>query len=55
MFCHSSNAAKNIEGAGAVPGGLEIVLKKFRDLLATEGLTPIECVGKRSDPALPTT
>jgi molecular chaperone GrpE len=46
------NAAKNTEGTGAVAEGLEMVLKKFRDLLAAEGLTPIECVGKRFDPAL---
>jgi len=46
------NAAKNTEGAGAVANGLEIVLKKFRDLLSGEGLTTIESVGKKFDPTL---
>jgi molecular chaperone GrpE len=46
------NAAKNSEGGGAVAEGLEIVLRKFRDLLTTEGLAPIEAVGKKFDPAL---
>jgi molecular chaperone GrpE len=46
------NAAKNSEGAEAVADGLEIVLRKFRDLLTTEGLAPIEALGKKFDPAL---
>jgi molecular chaperone GrpE len=46
------NAARNTENAEAVTGGLEMVLKKFRDLLAAEGLTPIESVGKKFDPTL---
>jgi len=46
------NAARNTENAEAVTGGLEMVLKKFRDLLAAEGLTPIESVGKKFDPSL---
>ena len=44
-------AAKNAESASAVSEGLEIVLKKFRDLLASEGLTKIEAIGKKFDPA----
>jgi len=46
------NAAKNTESASAVASGLEIVLKKFRGLLAAEGLSAIESVGKRFDPAM---
>ena len=46
------SAAKNTEGASAVANGLEIVLKKFRDLLAAEGLSAIESVGKRFDPTM---
>jgi len=46
------NASRNTENAEAVTGGLEMVLKKFRDLLAAEGLTPIESVGKKFDPSL---
>lgn len=45
-------AAKNAESASAVSEGLEIVLKKFRDLLASEGLSKIEAIGKKFDPAL---
>jgi molecular chaperone GrpE len=45
-------AARNTENAGAVAEGLEIVLKKFRDLLATEGLSKIEAIGKKFDPTL---
>jgi molecular chaperone GrpE len=45
-------AAKNAESANAVSEGLEMVLKKFRDLLASEGLTKIEAIGKKFDPAL---
>jgi molecular chaperone GrpE len=44
------NAAKNAEGASAVANGLEIVLKKFSDLLTAEGLSAIESVGKKFDP-----
>lgn len=46
------NAAKNTEGASAVAKGLEIVLKKFRDLLSAEGLSAIESVGKKFDPTM---
>jgi len=46
------NAAKNTEGASAVANGLEIVLKKFRDLLTAEGLSAIESVGKKFDPTM---
>jgi molecular chaperone GrpE len=45
-------AAKNAESGSAVSEGLEIVLKKFRDLLASEGLSKIEAIGKKFDPAL---
>jgi len=45
-------AARNTENASAVAEGLEIVLKKFRDLLATEGLSKIEAIGKKFDPTL---
>jgi molecular chaperone GrpE len=45
-------AARNTENASAVAEGLEIVLKKFRDLLAAEGLSKIEAVGKKFDPSL---
>jgi len=45
-------AARNTENAGAVAEGLEIVLKKFRDLLVTEGLSKIEAIGKKFDPTL---
>jgi molecular chaperone GrpE len=45
-------AAKNTEGAGAVADGLEIVLKKFRDLLTAEGLATIESVGKKFSPSV---
>ncbi len=45
-------AAKDTEGASAVAGGLEIVLKKLRDLLTIEGLAPIDAIGKKFDPAL---
>ena len=45
-------AAKNAENASAVAEGLEIVLKKFCDLLATEGLSKIEAIGKKFDPTL---
>ena len=45
-------AAKNAETGSAVSVGLEIVLKKFRDLLASEGLSKIEAIGKKFDPAL---
>jgi len=46
------NVAKNIEGASAVAKGLEIVLKKFRDLLSAEGLSAIESEGKKFDPTM---
>lgn len=45
-------AAKNAESGSAVSEGLEIVLKKFRDLLASEGLSKIEAIGKKFDAAL---
>jgi molecular chaperone GrpE len=45
-------AAKSAESGSAVSEGLEIVLKKFRDLLASEGLSKIEAIGKKFDPAL---
>jgi molecular chaperone GrpE len=45
-------AAKNPTGSTTVVEGLKIVLKKFRDLLAVEGLSKIEAVGERFDPAL---
>lgn len=45
-------AAKNTEGASAISAGLEIVLKRFRDLMGAEGLAPIEAVGKKFDPTL---
>jgi molecular chaperone GrpE len=45
-------AAKSNENASAVAGGLEIVLKKFRDILASEGLSVIESIGKKFDPSL---
>ena len=45
-------AAKNTESGSAVAEGLEIVLKKLRDLLATEGLSKIEAIGKKFDPTL---
>jgi len=45
-------AAKIAESGSAVSEGLEIVLKKFRDLLASEGLSKIEAIGKKFDPAV---
>jgi molecular chaperone GrpE len=48
----ASKAAKNAESASAVAEGLEIVLKKLRELLATEGLSKIEAIGKKFDPTL---
>jgi molecular chaperone GrpE len=45
-------AAKNTESGSAVAEGLEIVLKKLRDLLAAEGLSKIEAIGKKFDPTL---
>jgi molecular chaperone GrpE len=48
----ASKAAKNTESASAVAEGLEIVLKKLRDLLAREGLSKIEAIGKKFDPTL---
>jgi molecular chaperone GrpE len=48
----ASKAAKNTESASAVAEGLEIVLKKLRELLATEGLSKIETIGKKFDPTL---
>jgi len=45
-------AAKNTEGASTVAAGLEIVLKRFHDLLGAEGLARIEAVGKKFDPTL---
>ena len=45
-------AAKNTENSTAVAEGLRIVLKKFRDLLAAEGLSKIEAIGKKFDPTL---
>jgi molecular chaperone GrpE len=45
-------AAKNAENTSAVVGGVEIVLKKFHDLLAAEGLSVIESVGKKFDPTM---
>ncbi len=46
------NAARDARNAEAVTGGLEMVQKKLRDLLAAEGLAPIESVGKKFDPSL---
>jgi len=46
------NAAKNTEGANAVANGLEIVLKKFSDLLTAEGLSAIDSVGRKFDPTM---
>ena len=48
----ASKAARNTESASAVAEGLEIVLKKLREVLATEGLSKIETVGKKFDPRL---
>jgi molecular chaperone GrpE len=48
----ASKAAKNAESVSAVTEGLKIVLKKLRDLLATEGLSKIEAIGKKFDPTL---
>lgn len=45
-------AAKNTEDPSAVAEGLEIVLKKFRNILAAEGLSKIDAIGKKFDPAL---
>ena len=45
-------AAKNTENSTAVAEGLRIVLKKFRDLLAAEGVSKIETIGKKFDPTL---
>jgi molecular chaperone GrpE len=45
-------AAKNAENTNVVVGGVEIVLKKFRDILAAEGLSVIESVGKKFDPTM---
>lgn len=41
------------EGAGvdALRQGLEMTLRQFRDVLAREGVTPIEAVGRPFDPA----
>jgi molecular chaperone GrpE len=44
--------AKNTESASTVAEGLEIVLKKFRDILAAEGLSKIDAIGKKFDPTL---
>jgi molecular chaperone GrpE len=46
------NAAKETEGASAVANGLDIILKKFRDLLIAEGLSVIESKRKKFDPTL---
>jgi molecular chaperone GrpE len=48
----ASKATRNTESATAVAEGLEIVLKKLRDLLAAEGLSKIEAIGKKFDPTL---
>jgi molecular chaperone GrpE len=48
----ASKAAKNAETASAVAEGLEIVLKKLRDVLSMEGLSKIETIGKKFDPTL---
>jgi len=45
-------AARNVECASAVAEGIEIVLRKFRDLLAGEGLSRIESIGRKFDPTL---
>jgi molecular chaperone GrpE len=45
-------ATKNAENTSAVVGGVEIVLKKFHDSLAAEGLSVIESVGKKFDPTV---
>ena len=45
-------AAKKTENSTTVAEGLRIVLKKFRDLLAAEGLSKIETIGKKFDPTL---
>jgi len=45
-------AARNAECASAVAEGIEIVLRKFRDLLAGEGLCRIESIGRKFDPTL---
>ncbi|WP_455283675.1 nucleotide exchange factor GrpE [[Eubacterium] cellulosolvens] len=45
-------AAKHAEGASGIAAGLEIVLKRFHDLLNTEGLALIETVGREFNPAL---
>ena len=45
-------AARNVECESAVAEGIEIVLRKFRDLLAGEGLCRIESIGRKFDPTL---
>ena len=45
-------AARNVECGSAVAEGIEIVLRKFRDLLAGEGLCRIESIGRKFDPTL---
>jgi len=46
------NAAKKADDRDVVVSGLEMVLKKLEALFASEGLKPIEAVGKRFDPNL---
>ena len=45
-------AARNVECESAVAEGIEIVLRKFRDLLAGEGLCRVESIGMKFDPTL---
>ena len=45
-------AARNVESASPVAEGIEIVLRKFRDLLAGEGLCRVESIGMKFDPTL---
>ena len=45
-------AARNVEHESAVAEGIEIVLRKFRDLLASEGLSRIESIGRKFDPTM---
>jgi len=44
--------AKKAEDREVVVAGLEMVLKKLTSLFASEGLVPIEAVGKEFDPNL---
>jgi molecular chaperone GrpE len=51
-LCIAIDVTKKADDKEVIVSGLEMVLKKLEVVFASEGLKPIEAVGKRFDPSL---